>query len=173
MISKKNTKATVKDDVSENKTFKSHATLAMALTATFAVLALFVATFILLQLKFKEPLEITLSDWLKMVLPIVGGAIVSIFAFLGVDRLKNFDERQDRLAKELRNDLYTQVDNAVKLVQPRLNETYQEWETALQGKLSEYDKSFSLVAERIDKYDRIIGSVEKLEEVSDAIGNNA
>lgn len=171
MISKKNTKATVKDDVSENKTFKSHATLAMALTATFAVLALFVATFILLQLKFKEPLEITLSDWLKMVLPIVGGAIVSIFAFLGVDRLKNFDERQDRLAKELRNDLYTQVDNAVKLVQPRLNETYQEWETALQGKLSEYDKYFSLVAERIDKYDKIIGSVEKLEEVSDAIGN--
>ena len=104
MISKKNTKATVKDDVSENKTFKSHATLAMALTATFAVLALFVATFILLQLKFKEPLEITLSDWLKMVLPIVGGAIVSIFAFLGVDRLKNFDERQDRLAKELRSE---------------------------------------------------------------------
>lgn len=158
---------------SKNENSKSHTVLAMALTASLAVLALFIATFILLQLKFKEPIEITLSDWLKMILPIVGGAIVAVFAFLGVDRLKNFDERQDRLAKELRNDLNTQVDNAVKLVQPRLNETYQEWETSLRQRLAEYDRSFSLVAERIDKYDKVIGSVEKLEEVSDAIGNVA
>lgn len=158
---------------SYNESSKSHTVLAMALTASLAVLALFIATFILLQLKFEEPIEITLSDWLKMILPIVGGAIVAIFAFLGVDRLKNFDERQDRLAKELRNDLNAQVDNAVKLVQPRLNVTYQEWETSLQQRLAEYDKSFNLVAERIDKYDKIIGSVEKLEEVSDAIGNVA
>ncbi|MGN1155619.1 MAG: hypothetical protein ACI4TK_05545 [Agathobacter sp.] len=160
-------------DNSQNASSKSYTVLAMALTATLAVLALFIATFILLQLKFKEPLEITLSDWLKMIIPIAGGAIITIFAFLGVDRLKDFDERQDKLAKELRNDLKSQVDNAVKLVQPRLNETYQEWETSLQQKLSEYDKSFGLVAERIDKYDKIIGSVEKLEEVTDAIGNVA
>lgn len=167
------TEKTVKKENSENKGAKSRATLSMALVATFAVLTLFMATFILLQLKFKEPLNITLSDWLKMILPIVGGAILAIFAFLGVDRLKNFDERQDRLAKELRIDLYSQVDNAVKLVQPRLNETYQEWEKDLKEKLSEYDKSFSLVAERIEKYDKIIGSVEKLEEISDTIGNVA
>ena len=171
MISEKNTKGRTKDNTYEGRTFKSHATLAMALIATFAVLVLFISTFILLQLKFKEPLKITLSDWLKMILPIVGGAIVSIFAFLGVDRLKNFDERQDRLAKELRNDLQVQVDNAIKLVQPRLDETYQEWETALQARLSEYDKSFDLVMERINKYDKIIGSVENLEEISAAIGN--
>ncbi len=162
-----------KNNTPNSSVNKSHTTLAMALTATFSVLALFVATFILLQLKFKEPLEITLSDWLKMILPIVGGAIVAIFAFLGVDRLKDFDERQDKLARDLRDDLHTQVDNAVKLVQPRLNENYQEWEIALQEKLSQYDNSFNLVAERIDKYDKIIGSVEKLEEVSDAIGNVA
>lgn len=156
---------------SENTNPKSQIILAMALIAILAVLAIFVTTLILLQVKFKEPLEITLSDWLKMVLPIVGGAIVAIFAFLGVDRLKNFDERQDRLAKELRTDLHVQVDNAVKLMQPRLNEIYQEWESALKEKLAEYDKSLSIVAERIDKYAQIVGSVEKLEEVSDAIGN--
>lgn len=168
-----NNKSQKQQDNSKNEGSKSYTVLAMALTASLTVLVLFIATFILLQLKFKEPLEITLSDWLKMILPIAGGSIISIFAFLGVDRLKDFDERQDKLAKELRNDLNTQVDNAVKLVQPRLNETFQEWETSLQQKLSEYDKSFSLVAERIDKYDKIIGSVEKLEEVSDAIGNVA
>ena len=159
------------NNVPKNKVRKSYAVLAMALTATIAVLVIFIATFLLLQIKFKEPLKITLSDWLKMIIPIVGGAIVVIFSFLGVDRLKNFDERQDRLEKELRNDLNAQVDNAVKLVQPQLNETYQKWETSLQQKLSEYDKSFTKIAERIDRYDKIIGSVEKLEEVSDAIGN--
>ncbi len=158
---------------SKNISSKSHTVLAVALIAVLSVLTLFIATLILLQLKFKEPIEITLSDWLKMILPIVGGAIVVIFAFLGVDRLRDFDERQDRLAKELRTDLKAQVDNAVKLVQPRLNETYQQWETSLQQRLSEYDNSFNKVAERIDKYDIIIGSVEKLEEVSDAIGNVA
>lgn len=159
--------------MSSNEKSKSHAILAMALIASLAVIALFIATFILLQLKFKEPLEITLSDWLKMILPIVGGAIVTIFAFLGVDRLKNFDERQDKLAKELRDDLHAQLDNAVKLVEPQLNEIYQEWERRLRQRLSEYDKSFSSVAERIDKYNKIIGSVEGIEEVSDAIGNVA
>lgn len=93
MVSKENGKSTVKENISTNKNPKSHVILAMALTAVLAVLVLFIATFILLQLKFKEPLEITLSDWLKMILPIVGGAIIAIFAFLGVDRLKNFDER--------------------------------------------------------------------------------
>lgn len=158
-------------DKPEGKSSKSHVVLAMALIATLAVITIFVATFILLQLKFKEPLDITLSDWVKLIIPIVGGAVVTIFAFLGVDRLKNFDDRQDRLAKELRNDLNTQVDNAVRLVQPRLNEAYQEWESNLKSKLSEYDKSFELIAKRINRYDKIIGSVEKLEEVSDAIGN--
>ena len=150
---------------------ESRTILAVALIAGLAVLALFVATFILLQLKFKEPIEITLSDWLKIILPIVGGAMVTIFAFLGVDRLKNFDDRQDKLAKELRNDLYARVETAVKLVEPQLDESYHKWEKSLQERLSQYDKSFSLVAERIDRYDKIIGSVEKLEEVSDAIGN--
>lgn len=167
----KRAKETQQSNIPGNESAKSHTVLAIALIATLAVLALFCSTFILLQLKFKEPMEITLSDWLKMILPIVGGAVVTIFAFLGVDRLKNFDERQDRLAKELRNDLSTQVDNAVKLVQPRINEIYQEWEKGLREKLADYDKAFSVVADRIDKYDRIIGSVEKLEEVSDAIGN--
>lgn len=157
----------------QNGNSKSHTVLAMALIAFLAVLVFFVATFILLQLKFKEPLEITISDWLKMILPLAGGAVVVIFAFLGVDRLKNFDERQDRLAKELRAELNILVDNAVKLVQPRLDETYQEWEKTLKEKLSGYDKSFDRVAERIDKYDKVIGSIEQLEEVSDAIGNVA
>lgn len=159
------------NNVPKNEIHKSYAVLAITLAAIISVIVIFIATFILLQIKFKEPLKITLSDWLKMIIPIVGGAIVVIFSFLGVDRLKNFDERQDRLEKELRNDLNTQVDNAVKLVQPQLNETYQKWEMSLQQKLSEYDKSFNLIAERIDRYDKIIGSVEKLEEVSDAIGN--
>lgn len=57
---------------SENTNPKSQIILAMALIAILAVLAIFVTTLILLQVKFKEPLEITLSDWLKMVLPIVG-----------------------------------------------------------------------------------------------------
>lgn len=159
-------------NTSQNSSKKQpHTVLAMASIATVSVLALFFTTFILLQLKFKEPLEITLSDWLKMIIPIVGGAVLTIFAFLGVDRLKNFDERQDKLEKQLRSDLKTQVDNAVILVQPRLNEIYQEWENGLQHKLSEYDKSLGIIEDRINKYDKIIGSVEKLEEVSDAIGN--
>lgn len=161
----------VENTVSKNEAHKSYTVLAMALTATLAVIILFIATFLLLQIKFKEPLTITLSDWLKMIVPIVGGAIVVIFSFLGVDRLKDFDERQDRLEKGLRVDLIAQVDNAVKLVQPQLNKTYQEWETSLQQKLSEYDKSFEGIAERIDRFDKIIGSVEKLEEITDAIGN--
>lgn len=157
----------------QNGNAKSHTVLAMALIAFLTVLVFFVATFILLELKFKEPLEITISDWLKMILPLAGGAVVVIFAFLGVDRLKNFDERQDKLTKELRAELTTLVDNAVKLVQPRLDETYQEWEKSLKEKLSGYDESFDRVAKRIEKYDKVIGSVEQLEEVSDAIGNVA
>lgn len=161
------------DNVPQKENSKSHIVLYMALIASFAVVALFVATYILLQIKFKEEIVITLSDWLKLILPIVGGAIVTIFAFLGVDRLKNFDERQDRLAKELRSNVSEQVDNAVKLVQPQLIEVYQEWEKNLKEKLTSYDGAFQLVQERIDKYDKIIGSVETLEEVSDAIGNVA
>lgn len=143
----------------------------MALIAFFTVLVLFIATFILLELKFKEPLEITLSDWLKMILPIVGGAMVALFAFLGVDRLKDFDERQDKLEKELRDDLNAKVDNAVRLVQPRLNETYQEWDVSLKQKLHSYDESFASVTKRIEEFNEKFGSIVKLEEVSDAIGN--
>lgn len=157
----------------QNRNSKSHAVLAMALVAFLTVLVFFIATFILLELKFKEPLEITISDWLKMILPLAGGAVVVIFAFLGVDRLKNFDERQDKLAKDLRDELNTLVDNAVKLVQPRLDETYQEWEKSLKEKLSEYDKAYDNVEKRIARYDEIIGSVKQLEEVSDTIGNIA
>ncbi len=171
MAFEKGSNETRKKDGPKTEITKSHTVLAIALIAILAVLTLFVATFILLQLKFKEPLEITFSDWMKIILPIVGSAVVTIFAFLGVDRLKNFDERQDRLAKDLRNDLRTQVDNAVKIVQPRINETYQEWEKGLREKLAEYDNAFNKVEDRILKYDKIIGSVEKLEQVSDAIGN--
>jgi len=158
---------------SKNDNSKSHTVLAMALTASLTVLVVFIATFILLQLKIQDPIKIELTDWLKMILPIVGGAMVTVFAFLGVDRLKNFDERQDRLEKELRNDLNTLVDNAVSLVQPRLNKTYQEWEQSLQEKLKKYDDQLIIVENSITKYNKVIGSVEKLEEVSDTIGNVA
>ena len=150
---------------------KSYTVLAMALTATIAVLALFGATFILLQLKFKEPIEFSVSDWLQMALPIVGGAIVIIFAFLGVNRLKDFDYRQDKLAKELREDMNTRVDNTVKLAEPRLNDAYEEWSKSLKIKLLEYEDQFSKIENAIKKYDKIFGSVAQLEEAIDAIGN--
>ena len=160
----------IKKDNSKKDVSNSRAVFAMALTAIITVIVLFGTTYLLLQLKFKEPIEITVSDWLKIIIPVVGGAITVIFAFLGIDRLKNFDERQDKLTKELRNDMNLQVENAIKLVQPRLNETYEKWEETLQKKLSEYDASFQKIAERIDKYDKVLGSVEKIEEISDAIG---
>ena len=150
---------------------KSHTVLAMALTATIAVLLVFFATLILLQLKFKDPIEIMLSDWLKIIIPIVGGAVLTVFAFLGVDRLKSFDDRQDKLEEQLRSDLKTQVENAVQGVEPRLNKTYQEWEIGLNEKLAKFEDSLLAIENRINRYDKIIGSVEKLEEVTDTIGN--
>ena len=154
-----------------NKKYHSHVVLAMALIAVISIIVVVLTTFLLIQLKFKEPVKITISDWLKMIIPITGGAIITIFAFLGVDRLKNFDERQDRLEKDLRDDLNDQVNNAVEMVQPRLNKTYEEWEESLKKKLALYDESIEHISERITKYDKVIGSIEKLEEVSDAIGN--
>lgn len=150
---------------------KSHVVLAMALTATIAVLVLFGATFVLLQLKFKEPIEISISDWLQIALPIVGGAIIVIFAFLGVNRLKDFDERQDKLAKELREDMNIRVDNTLKLAEPRLNDTYEKWSKSLDAKLQEYDGQFFKIESTIKKYDEVFGSVAQLEETVDTIGN--
>ena len=152
-------------------TGKSHVILAMALIATVAIVVIFVATYLLIQSKFKEPLRITLTDWFKMILPVAGGAIVSVFAFLGVDRLKDFDDRQDRLARELRDDVDVQIENAVKLVRPKLDEAYDEWEEGIKKKLQGYEDSLNSLTGRIHKYDKILGSVEKIEEISDAIGN--
>lgn len=148
----------------------SRVIFAMALIAIVSIIVIFVVTYLLLQVKFKEPIKITSSDWLKIILPLAGSAITVIFAFLGIDRLKNFDERQDKLAKDLRDDMNLQVENSIKLVEPRLNEAYIKWEENLQKKLSEYDSAFQKVAERINKYDKILGSVEKLEEIYETIG---
>lgn len=191
---------------SKDKQSKSHPILAMALIASLSVIVIFIATFLLLQLKFKEPLEITLSDWLKMILPIVGGALVVIFAFLGIDRLKNYDERLDILSQELRSDLgsrleselkvfeplknseerldklsqelrsnlSSQVENELKVFEPRMKSNYNEWEKtqkeeldALSEKFSERFKDYD---EKINRYNKVLGSLETLDEVS-AIGN--
>lgn len=150
---------------------KSNVVLSMALTATFAVIALFGGTLLFLQLKFTEPIKITIADWLKLFVPIVSGAIVVIFAFLGVNRLKDFDERQDKLSKELRDDLNDRVDSSLQLAEPRLNEVYEKWNAALKTKLAGYDESFGIIEDSIKKYDRVFSSVKKLEEVIDAVGN--
>lgn len=154
-----------------NNQKKSHVILAMALTAAIAVLVLFGATFVLLQLKFKDPIEFSISDWLQIALPIVGGAIVVIFAFLGVNRLKDYDERQDKLAKELREDMNARVDSTLKLAEPRLNDTYKEWSQSLDTKLQVYNSRFSEIESTIKKYDEVFGSVAQLEEAVDAVGN--
>lgn len=62
---------------------------AIALSAFVTIILSATITYVLLELKFKEPISITVSDWIKVVLPIVGSGILVIFAFLGVDRLKN------------------------------------------------------------------------------------
>lgn len=152
-------------------TGKSHVILAMALIATVAIVVIFVATYLLIQSRVKEPLRITLTDWFKMILPVAGGAIVSIFAFLGVDRLKDFDDRQDRLARELRDEVDAQIENTVRLVRPKLDEVYDEWEKDTNKRLQEYEDSLNSLTDRIHKYDKVFGSFEKIEEISDAIGN--
>lgn len=158
----------------------SKTVLAMALTATIAVLALFGATFVLLQIKFKEPISISISDWLQMAVPIVGGAIVIVFAFLGVNRLKDYDERQDKLAKELKEDLNTRIDSSLKLVEPRLNDVYSDWEKKSQEKLSKYNETFNQYEEKLNsvdtrlaRFDAIFGSAERIIDITDAIGNVA
>lgn len=94
------------------KPAKQHTVLAMALTASLAILAVAGISFAVLRLYIQNPIEFGLSDWLKAALPVVGGAIVVVFAFLGVNRLKDFDERQDRLEKELRDELARRMDKS-------------------------------------------------------------
>lgn len=64
------------------KPAKQHTVLAMALTASLAILAVAGISFAVLRLYIQNPIEFGLSDWLKAALPVVGGAIVVVLRFL-------------------------------------------------------------------------------------------
>ena len=78
---------------------------AIVLTSIATVVFVLLLAYIVLMGATDEKPTFTLSDWVQIVLPIVGAALVVVFAFLGVDRLKNFDERQDKMENEIREEL--------------------------------------------------------------------
>jgi len=84
---------------------KSKAVFPITLVATFTVLTVAAISFVILRLHIHNPNAFDLSEWLKAAPTVVGGALVAIFAYLGIDRLKDFDDRQDRLTKQLRDEL--------------------------------------------------------------------
>ena len=88
------------------------AVLSMAFVATLSIVAVAGISFAVLRLYIQSPTIFGLADWLKAGVPVVGGAIVVIFAFLGVNRLKDFDERQDKLSKEIRDELTHRMDKS-------------------------------------------------------------
>lgn len=146
---------------------KQHVVLAMALISAISVMLLFIATFILIQLKFKESIEFVLSDWIKVISPIVGGAIITIFAFLGVDRLKNFDERQDMIARNLKESLDVRMDHL-------WARKFSEWDNKLNEKSEDLTKRFRNLSNNLDetekRFEEIFGKNDNLSSI-DSIGN--
>lgn len=144
---------------------------AIALSAFVTIILSATITYVLLELKFKEPISITVSDWIKVVLPIVGSGILVIFAFLGVDRLKNYDERQDRLSKELHDEINTKISDASIKFVPEFEKIIAEKSETFATHLDTYEKRLLTLDEQTKRYDEILGSVDNIKTISDSIGN--
>lgn len=143
----------------------------VVLAAFTTIILSTVITYILLELKFKDPISITISDWIKIVMPIVGSSILVIFAFLGVDRLKNYDERQDRLSKELHDEINVKISDASIRFVPQFEQIIAEKSKAFDSVLKEYEKRLLALNEQTKKYNIILGSVDNIKTISEAIGN--
>ncbi len=141
-----------------NKPKKQHAILAVTLTSVISILAVAGISFAVLRLHIHDPIKFGLSDWLKAALPVAGGAMVVIFAFLGVNRLKDYDERQDKLGKELREELLMRldkVDDSQKKNMKELQERQNAWlekSGAMQEKLYQrlYDELNVKLSQKTD-----------------------
>lgn len=154
-----------------SKQRKSASSLAIALAALITVVASGLTTYVFLELKFDEPINITIADWIKVVLPILGSGLIVIFAFLGIDRLKNFDERQDKLSKELKEELKTTVNDATSVYKSRFEEILKEKTDSFAENLSLYEEKLTHVGKQIDEYNTKWGDLKERRTVTDAIGN--
>lgn len=143
----------------------------IVLAAFMTIILSTTITYVLLEIKFKEPISITISDWIKIVIPIIGSGILVIFAFLGVDRLKNFDERQDRLSKELHEEISTKINDASVRFVPQFERIIDEKSEIFSTHLDVYEKRLLSLDEQTKKYDIILGSVDNIKTISEAIGN--
>lgn len=143
----------------------------VVLVAFVTIILSTVITYILLELKFKDPISITISDWIKIIMPIVGSSILVIFAFLGIDRLKNYDERQDRLSKELHDEINIKISDATIRFVPQFEQIIAEKTKGFDIFLSDYEAKLLTLDEKTKKYDIILGSVDNIKTISEAIGN--
>lgn len=157
---------------------KSRATLTIALIAVFVLVGILATTIILLMQTYEQTIAIDLSDWLKIIIPLVGSGLVAIFAFLGVDRLKHFDDRQDKLAKELRAEVGTEIEREfksrlpdfkddLKKLEDRREKLNQEWETHCATQFKEWDFKIAEYNAKIKEYEHISDSIDK----ADMLGN--
>ncbi len=156
---------------SSNHSKKSFTSLLIALAAIITVIASGLVTYILLELKFKDPISITISDWIKVILPVLGSGIVVVFAFLGVDRLKSFDERQDKLTKELREELISRINDATVILEPKFEKILKDKSASISDSISSYEGRIANIDEQVKRYEVIMGSINTLRTVAEAIGN--
>lgn len=139
--------------------------MAVTIIAVTTMLLLFFSTYILLQLKFKEEIELILSDWIKIILPIVSAAVVAIFAFLGVDRLKNYDERQNNIERRLRDELIERIDLYKTAAEPIFKATADQKLGEFKESLSLYEGSIERIETSIKKYDDFLNSITNMEAI--------
>lgn len=144
----------------------------VALVAAIAVVALnFFITFSMLQLSVGagQTVSFDLNEWMKLVLPLAGGAVLVIFTFLGVDRLKDFDERQDKLEERLKKEQAERLGNAIATINPQIQEKINEANRKLEndfGKkteeltapLNEAQQRLNIMETTLSSYVKILGS---------------
>lgn len=150
---------------------KNRTTVYITLISLIAIITSALITYILLELKFKDPISVSISDWIKLIIPIIGSAVIVIFAFLGVDRLKNFDERQDRLEKNLKEELNNKMETATTILEPKFEKILKDKVAVFSVSMKEYEDTMEVLGNRIKKYDNLIGDINVLRTVAEAIGN--
>lgn len=128
---------------------KNHTTVYITLISLIAIIISALITYILLELKFKDPISVSISDWIKLIIPIIGSTVIVIFAFLGVDRLKNFDERQDRLEKNLKEELNNKMETATTILEPKFEKILKDKVAVFSVSMKEYEDAMEILGNRI------------------------
>lgn len=124
------------------------------------------ATYTMLQLSVAagQRVAFDINEWVQLMVPIAGSAVLIIFTFLGVDRLKDFDERQDKLEKSLKEEQAERLENAINAINPKIEASHQAFQKKFDEDSEKMLEPLSSAEKRLNYIEGKLRSYEQLKE---------